>query len=428
MIFVLVFFLAIVTVLAGTSPLIGAMILFVPDLVITGTPSAIIAGYNIYIMDLVSVCFLIVSAVRYFSNGSPHLKGSHLWRLLLLFSALALLSFIRGAPIFGKTAVVNFRPDFYAFSAIAYFSSFMYGKKQVRRLLIGFLFITSIMAVIGVVKFFDLFTIPTLFQSEVSDIQYTSVHRTLNSEQAMAMGTSFFLLLVLILVTHHKRKPTVVGLASFMFLFLVVAAVRSVWLATAAGIITLLLVLRSNWWVPALRFLTGALLISFLIWATDFQSAWRPASELVYEGAIDPFTNPNSTASWRVAGWIATFSNMSWDRFLIGSPYGTPKWRFILGQDVNYSLHNYFLQILFSVGIAGLLPFLLLQWRLIQGLRRQVRIVAEPWFSILSLSLLVTLVGCLVYFLAYDGSYVYDATAGIAISVLSRQRLRRGVQ
>ena len=427
MILVIFFLLVIAALLAGMSPIIGLMMSLIPDIVIVQSPSIIVGGYNIYILDLVSVCLLIVSTGRYFTNGSSYLKGSPSWRLLLLFSLVALVSFLRGAPIFGKTAVVYFRTDFYTISAIFYFSSFKYDRKELKRLFAALLCVVSTMAVIGLAKLLHLFTIPAALQTSVSEIQFTDIQRIFNSEQAMILEVSFLTLLVMLTMKRMRRSPLLMGILVFFFFLIVVTAVRSVWLATAVGMLTFLLAFRRNRFVSVVRILAGASFILFLAWAAGYQSTLRHVSELVYEGASDPFVNSTSTLAWRVQGWLATFDHLSLERYLIGNPYGTPKWRYVFGQNIDYSLHNYFLQLLFSVGILGLAPFALLQWRLIQDLCKQVNTAGEPWFSALLLSLLVALVSCLVYFLAYDGTYIYAVVVGIAISILSCQRFEQRI-
>lgn len=179
----------------------------------------------------------------------------------------------------------------------------------------------------------------------------------------------------------------------------VIAGHRSVWLATIVciAVFSLLGYLRLDILVKlGMGLLCAALLISFAFDDIDLFA-------FVKERLV-ALTNPtqDQTANWRYYIWVDAIKQSS-AHLLEGKGLGnyfmmrTPN-----GLIVTKMLHNQYIQLLYQVGLVGLLLYLGFIFQMIGRLRRTYRETDDPFYKMISLMALVLMAGASAYYIAYD--------------------------
>lgn len=413
--------LAITLVYAGvrltTSLRFGVFLIlayFCLDTWFLGLP-ALSVGLNIYPQDLLFTGLAVIGLGRFFLGTNTH-AGTIAWTA---FGAFLFVSFVIGAAKYGSTAGVDLRPTFYFWATAQFMGSFRVDKDLAER-------IVRYLLIVGVVLFFivvyrwvsDAFGWGTHLWRDVG----AGTMRVLNAGQAY-----LFAMLTILLAWANARgrmhRPWS-WLLPLFFLIMVLLQHRSVWVATASGLLVLYIA------SPALRpryqgyavlaavatVLAMVPLLAYGLLDTVFDSLLHSGEEVFQQ---------KSTLTWRLQStqellgqWVDGGPLV----YLIGKPFGSGYERYLLDltHDTNYSPHNFYVQMLLRVGLMGLVAVAVAYGYCISRLWKAR--AADDGSGVLgATSLVAMLVANVVIFFPYGSMIFQGLFLGIAMAMCQTQ-------
>jgi O-antigen ligase len=327
-------------------------------------PRILLYDYNVLPIDVLMLGTLCAYVIRLFilrSIGITHLC----WLGLALLMALALM---RGVGTYGlNTAVVSFRQEFYFITSALYLQSFRWEAHDVDHFVSMWLVFAGMLLVYAIFCWVDpsfRLVLDTSISSYFGSYAYLG-WRVLSASSTLLIAQAGVIAGLLWL---RKERGGVLHLAAIP-LFLAVALLyhRSVWMASIAAILALIVYqpkLAGRLSLPLLALGCG-LVVMVALGGSDVSGAIQSA-------VSEPFAE-SSTWGWRVNNW----QNMIPETFaagtlttLLGWGYGASFQDIITG-DVLANPHNAYVLIFLNMGLSGLALFaiccVLPLWRLWQG-------------------------------------------------------------
>lgn len=179
----------------------------------------------------------------------------------------------------------------------------------------------------------------------------------------------------------------------------VIASHRSVWLAAMVSMIVLFLMGHlklGNLMKMGMAAFTALLLINFFYDDLDLVG--------FMEERLVALTDPtkDETANWRYLIWLDAIKQSS-AHLLEGKGLGNYfMMRAPNGLIVTKMLHNQYVQLLYQVGLIGLLLYLGFVIQMYVRLKRTYKETADPFYKMTCLLALVIILGSSAYYIAYD--------------------------
>ncbi len=352
--------------------------------------------------------------------GLRMIGGGRLDRMQILWLGLtivALVAFIRGMSSFGfEAAATSYRYWFYLTTGALFVLSFPWGPAQIDRLAGIWLAVAGALALIIVVLWIDPDLSPLSEDLAVQQFKYAY-----ENQRVVAASTAFLLgqagLIGLAAWLAARSVPLIRASGVVFLIMMVLLYHRSVWVAIAAGVVTLIVLKRGALYrlgVPltlGLMLLVGSIMLG--------QGLGRDLIAGQIDSAIDEALDEDSTLTWRVQGWEVLLG-----RALDGGP---AVWTMGAGFGVGYerrfgeyatavSPHNLYIELFINTGLLGLGLWLWFQARILRLLYAATEF-ADPDLLDRSTAIalmMTTIVFCLPYSLSIEQSIWLGALGGLA--------------
>ena len=383
-------------------------------------PPSIDAGLQIYSTDVIALLMLgtLLSA---FVFKQLALRGlpTVLW---LAFGLVMLISFVDGMQLYGKTAGVDVRPNVYFWIAGLYCCLIQFDEHDIRQM--GRWCLWAAYGLIGVAAFRWMgYLVGFVPLSAIVEVGAGSEFRALSSSEAFCVAAVGLVQFMAWLRSSGSRFSGVHALA--FAIVVVVLQHRSVWAAAAVGYAAVLLQQRGHM-VQRLPWLIGICLVAGAGLTAALQMGlFDRLAATLWESTIS-VADPRSTTTDRMFGWEALMSDWiesSPGTVFFGYPYGTSYRRVIDRVVVEYSPHNFYVQLLLRSGVVGTSLFILATlMAMCHALFARVESESE---HLLLRGLGVVLLASMVYYVPYQGFYVHGAITGLALAQLIRYRVIR---
>jgi len=396
---------------------LGAILaVFVIEIVVEGIPPVNV-GVNIFAQDVVAVVLVAASVLRILAN-TRNISGlaSIFW---LMFGVLIAFSLLRGFGPYGTNAVVESRPHWYYWSAALYFMTFRPTSANLRRLCLVWILVGGVLGLLVLFRWVS----DALGLSDYSAVGAGIPLRVVNAQTACFIAFSAISALYLYI---KRPKNWLILLSVGLFFIVVVLQHRSAWTATMAGLSVLLLLERKH--LSGMTSLgAGAILVvSGLIAVTLFSTQWGGSAVQGISNSFSSATDLSGGTGYdRLVIWqtmTTRWAESGISTWLFGFPYGIDYVLYILDPrghllDVTFSAHNFYVQLLYNTGAAGI-AFASGAWVTTVGkLFVRVRQLGTRYQGQGYDSLLLVLVAAsLVFFLTYQGSDFHGIILGTAIA------------
>jgi hypothetical protein len=386
-------------------------------------PPALNLGIQVYFNDVIVVLMTGVLLMAFVFKRLP-IRGlpTVLW---LALGLVMLISFAEGTQLYGKTAGVDVRPNFYFWVAGLYCCVVDFDERDFRQMarwcvwtaygLIGIAAYRWIGYQVGIVEL-----------TEITEVGAGNEFRALPSGAAFYIGAVGLVEFMAWMRGSGKRTS---GLHAFIFAVMVlVLQHRSVWLSTGVSY-TFVLFQQSKYLPRRLPWLIGfATFGAVSVGLAMYFGLLDRLLETLWESTVS-VGDPKSTATDRVFGWEALMSewlDSSWGTIAFGYPYGTSYRRVVERIVVEYSPHNFYVQWLLRVGVVGTCLFALAT--LAGMLHSLYAWVDDESDYLLMRGTGLVLLASLVYYVPYQGFYLHGAVTGVALAQLVRYRQLRKAQ
>jgi hypothetical protein len=383
-------------------------------------PPSINVGLQIYSNDVIALLTMgtLLSAFlfkRLALRGLPTV----LW---LAFGLVMVISFVEGSQLYGKTAGVDVRQNIYFWVAAFYCCLIQFDEQDIRQM--GRWCLWAAYGLIGIAAFrWAGYLVGFVPLGTIVEVGARNEFRALPSSAAFCVAAVGLLQFMAWMRGSGSRFS---GTHALVFAIVVlVLQHRSVWAAAAVGYAAILLQERDHMarrlpWLIGLCLAAGVSITA----ALEMGVLDRLAATL-WESTIS-VGDSRSTATDRVFGWEALIDDWiasSPSTVLFGYPYGTSYRRVVDRVVVEYSPHNFYVQLLLRTGVVGTVLFLVATlMAMCHGLFARVESESE---HLLQRGLGVVLLASMVYYVPYQGFYVHGAVTGLALGQLIRYRLIR---
>ena len=358
-------------------------------------------GPNVY-PDDVAVAALLTAAIAR-ALRARQLRAPSI--LMLLLVSLSLLSLVRGMTVYGLESPVSEARGTLAYLAAAgYFATVRPSDELVSRVARWWLAAAGLLAALSVLRWAALASgLQTIALLEPG----TSGVRVLDARESLVVGQGALIALVTAAGAERARRmPLIAALLLGVTLLL---EHRSVWVVVLVSALALFMrnrILSGKLAVTAF----GALAVGLVLILTVFTG-----TEGSVEASLADSATNTGTFEWRVRGWAALLDEVdeySPVQYAIGGRWGSGWERRIEGfRVIDYSPHNFYIQIFLRTGVIGLLVLISLLWRVLRSLPRRL-----TSFSVeLTPELLrILLVGHVAYFMVYAPDFEQGIITGIA--------------
>lgn len=373
------------------------------------TSPSITLGINISLNDLIFLFLALAVVVRLLFIKSPrHSPTFFLW---IALAVTLMLSLGIGLMQYGSKAGVEVRDNFYFVTAGLYFASFAYTGENLVRLWRAAQWCAW--ALVGVVVYRWL----GLKFGFVS-LQLVELVGASSEFRVIGSGPTFFIAAVGVAYytrwLREARSLLLLGSVIMLGLALILQH-RSVWVAAIGALVVV-------GWHSSTAIKNRAFSISFTVLAAGIvigsYLVLSPSSRLI-ETIIQSAAavgESRGTHTDRIDGWIvllSDYANYQPYELLFGKPYGSGYERYVLGKVLDFSPHNFFIQLLLRVGAIGLLLFIIIHSYLhLQTKRRLQRSDIENANFI---SITAVLIASFLYYIPYQGFYMQGAFYGVLI-------------
>ncbi len=388
-------------------------------------PPSLDVGIQVYALDVIAL-LMAGTLLASFMFRQLAVRGvpTVLW---LGLGLLIVMSFVDGVRLYGKTAGVDVRPNIYFWIAGLYCCLVEFTERDIRQMARWCVWTAYALIGIAIYRWVG-WLIGFIPLSAIAEVGAGNEFRALPSGAAFCLAAVG---LVQFMAWLRGSGTRLSGLHAIVLAAVVVVLQhRSVWLAAAVGY-SLVLVQQHAHMPRRLLWLIGLFLAggAGVAIATHTGALDRLASSL-WESTIS-ITDPRSTTTDRVFGWEALMSE--WiesplGTILFGYPYGTSYRRVVERVVVEYSPHNFFVQLLLRVGVVGTVLFVA---AMLMSMLHALSAKVQPEFEQLLLrGIGVVMLASLVYYVPYQAFYVHGAVTGLAMAqwvrygILRRARMR----
>lgn len=405
-----------VAISTATRVTTGALIVVLAFLVETSLVIApwlnlgIRVNSNDLILALLGVA--VIGRVMFMAAGGQQKRWFIVW---VAFLGVLLLSLLIGLFQYGSKAGVEVRDNFYFLMAGLYFASFTYTEADLKRLWRITQWCAWLVVAIVAYRWVGL---KYGFVSErlVEYVGASSEFRVVGSSPTFflaSVGVAYFAFWF-----RDGRSRALFG-ALVMLGLAIVLQHRSVWVAGIGALAVIAWHLRAAIRARAFSLgvifvLAGAVLTAYL--------AYSPSSRLIetLTKSVVAVSEARGTHTERIEGWkvlLGDYAGYKPREWLLGKPYGAGYERYVAGRLVEFSPHNFFIQLLLRVGAIGVGLFLLVHFSLHVRVRRclkQASADTTAWAICLAI-----LVANILYYIPYQGFYLQGAFYGVLIGYFS---------
>lgn len=375
-------------------------------------------GLQIYPNDFFSLAVLWSALVGFALRPLPIYNPPFLLWLGLGVTIIA--SFVLGVIEFGKYAGTEVRPFFYIWVAGLYCAAADFTTEDFRRMARWCLWTAYV--VMGIALYYYIavqvgFVNRLEFFGETED----AVFRPVAAHAALFVGAVGVVQMMAWLRGSGTRWAG--WHAALCLAFVLVIQHRSGWIATATALVAVMVLERQR--LPR-RF---GLLLGFMLVATLGVAAAAAFGLLDELGrrlvqSVETMNDDQGTFAARFDGWLRLMDgwmNASPGVWLFGFPFGKGYTRMHFGVMVDFSPHNFYIDLLLRVGIVGMLLWVLPTAMVVaHGLRARCASEAEYLWT---RGVAVLLLSVMVYCIVYPSNYLISAATGIAMSEMIRRRM-----
>lgn len=368
-----------------------------------GDQIATVGGASVITLDPVFGLLAVAVAWRMAARGTVNM-AEVLW---LAFTAIVLISFLRGIGAHGFQMAGDTRSFFYFAVAALYGMTTNVSAPEINRIAKAWVVFAVLLSLLAV---YNLATGSGMTSGIGLD------QRILHAFYAFQIFQGCLISLYLWMVPGSAPAWRYAGV--FMLPIIVLLQYRTVWVVMA---IALLLVLARDWRVsrrvPAAAAIaaTGTMLFVLMLFAG---LAEQRTTGLAH--AVSETMGSDSTLTWRIEGWrnvLAEFFTPGMN-LLVGPPAGAAR----AGDSVNFLYahpHSQYLSTMFRTGLAGLAILLATYALLIRRLRRAGG--AAPGEMLPGRVLFLLMATQLVFYVPYDASYEQYILFGLAVACVVRR-------
>lgn len=415
----LLFALGLVFLVAGLfmTPLVGAAAILL--LFLVETANVYLFGFKVgiavYPQDLLFMPMAGVALIRLMGPGVAARLPKSLWVLAIVMA----VAFMWGLVKNGTSAGVEFRNDFYFMTGVFYFSSFAWTRERVAKLL-GWLFpvVLLIMLVVWYRWLADAVGLdwvePIWRYTDITGVAL----RVINSQQTWMLGLAV-ILLVYAMATGNS-------LARWYFtlplLALTVLALqhRSVWVAAFLPALLAFFIVRQSEGKLASRMLVIVAVTAAIAGPLLATGKFSGATSSVADLAVKATSTTGGTFVARIQGWDSLLKQWAGSgprTWVMGDPYGSgferPEGHG--GKEVAYAPHNYYVQLLLRLGLAGLLAFLAFNVYLFRG---AIRLAGGPHDNLTGYAMLGVLMSFALFNIPYSPTYTQGLFLGVILGLI----------
>ena len=396
-------------VLAGASLV---LMVFVAHVIAINFGSLDYAGLNFYPEDLVFVLLATVAVPRLLFQRERSLVQF----ASAGFGVLVVAGFVLGISDTSlKLSGVECRPYFYFIACALYFLTFRGTRASALKLAwlwnIAAVFLIAVACYRWAAQLLDSLPVPA---SWVNTPQL-GTFRVLAANEALFLWQAFLLNLYLRVSSRAARIRFYVGLIFPPLVILLQH--RSVW---AVVLISSAIVMVREGVLPRRVMAVGLVAILaaglfILIPSGDFSDEVKASLDHSLREPLDP---SESTFSWRVEGWKQLLNGTylsTTSEAIFGRHFGRGLLRYYHGEPINFSAHNFYIDTLMQLGIAGLCVLLFTYLGTLARLRR-LEVTGQSLSQFVAV-LRVMLVTDLIYFMVYQANYEQGIILGTAIGL-----------
>jgi O-antigen ligase len=380
-----------------------------------------IGTIQIYLFDLLA---LILGGI----GGVLLLRRRRFTSIDFIFLAIVVLSvvqFLRGLVAYSTQAGVEFRQDAFVLCALLFMMGASSFYRHTRR---DFLVIVALYAGAGLL----VYGIRALGLAPLSVFDLTfnqgiwRAGRFIGADEALGVLGLAMTCFSLAIYGSDQRYPTdsakslnywLYGAIAIIFAF--IAMHRSVW---AVGILAVplffglqlryRLMTRHGFEIFFVIALAAILVITV---------AFLTSASL--QNAAGEVSAVNSTLNWRTAGWESLIKLMVPTDYLLGRGYGADYSRWVFGEIIKNSAHNFYLAQLWQFGIVGLALYVVLYISVIASLVRIARRPRDLEDRALATLLIALISGELVFFMVYANWIPSILLMGYALGFVRTKRV-----
>lgn len=305
-------------------------------------------NYTVSPMDLLSGCAATAAGLRLLGRGRVDMVEM-LW-LLVFLSLMA--AFAHGVQAFGfQSATISYRRFFYVSTAIIYMLSFPWEDRDINRLTGLWILTAVILALIAIADWLGLSASPMMSNQILIN--------AFDSQRVLPASSTFILAQAGLIGLAAWSRPGEGGYQRLLsILCLVVMGLlyhRTVWVATFAGITAILLLqprALARLGVP----LVIGMLLTLALWTFQTGLGDTSLAASMKAAISEPFME-DSSYNWRLEGWQILVSRALSDgiaTIVMGSGFGVGYARQMGWALVEYSPHNFYLEIFLNTGLLGL--------------------------------------------------------------------------
>lgn len=305
-------------------------------------------NYTVSPMDFLSACAVTAVGLRLLGHGRVDIVEM-LW--LLVFLSL-LVAFAHGVQSFGfQAATISYRRFFYVSAAIIYMLSFSWEDRDINRLLGMWMLAAVILALVAIADWLGLSASPMMDNQILIN--------AFDNQRVLPASSAFILAQAGLIGLAAWSRP---GEGSYQRLLSILCLVvmgllyhRTVWVATFAGIIAILLLqprALARLGVP----LAIGLLLTLALWTFQTGLGDTSLAASMKAAITEPFTE-DSSYNWRVEGWQILVSRALSDgvaTIVMGAGFGVGYARQMGWALVQYSPHNFYLETFLNAGLLGM--------------------------------------------------------------------------
>lgn len=329
-------------------------------------------------------------------------KSMSIWSIFMLWMIFEL---VRSATMFGIVSPLGeFRTYFREILIIPYIVIFASNRHEQWKIFKVLLWVTLIMIPIGLFR-----------GAYVHKFTFAAYAKWLYQHGSLGLlwGTLAVYLLHRFGYWRYGNFKYALLLATSMGLT-VIASHRSVWLAAIVSVLVLFLMghMRLGTLVKmGMAMLTAALVVNFAVEDLDLVG--------FIEERLVALTDPteDETANWRYLIWMDAI-DQSKAHLLEGKGLGNYfMMRAPNGLIVTKMLHNQYVQLLYQVGLVGLLLYLALLVQMYVQMKRTYKETADPFYRMTALLGIIVMIGASAYYIAYDFEPFTWLFVGLGIAV-----------
>lgn len=383
------------------------------------SPGGIQLGITIYYTDIVLSFIAVIAILRWLTRAEapPQQAG---W---LLYLVAFVLSLGIGIATNGTSAGVQSRTYFYSMAAGAYALSFPVGPRQVRQLVDALVMVALLFVCLCVYRWIVYYLPIRELMPEEGTYNVDGAIRVIRSFEAILVAQVLVLGLFFAPLSPWTRVAR--WLTPVLLSIVVVLQHRSVWLASAVGVLGALSVGKAGGgkFRQLLLLIGMAIVIALPVALSDKFSG----VESDIAGSAEKAVSGQGTAGERLESWQEILKQWAAGgprSLVLGQSFGSDTSRTVhteqgVAKRISYAAHNHYVQTLSNLGLLGLVGFVMISFFAVKGLVRLSASDGSP-----AAPALLVIVGMqLVYYIPYGTDYLQQLILGTAISLVASQKM-----